>query len=353
MRSSVAEAYLPPANDSDGPLSVAERFTSPTWTLKTGTCSLTVAAKGGVVVSWTVGDALDETDGRVVELLDGYYDQAELEEGDGGRCALLVPWSNRIHDARYTFAGVVHDRGPDADGTREANHGLGLDAEFELLAERDDGPCESHLTLTGVVGPEPGYPWTIEVTVTYSLSCVDGGGSALTVELEATNLSAVPAPVGLGWHPYIRLGEDLDALTLDLPARRRVVTDADHIPLDGEQAFRSVAHGDYERLALAGLALDDAWTDLVAEDDGIIRTVLSSPTGSTMTLEQRTATETPGVGVVQVFTGEGLVHRARESVALEPCQLMTDAFNRDEGVQEVPLAPGATRLLDAALIYRV
>ena len=116
MRSSVAEAYLPPANDSDGPLSVAERFTSPTWTLKTGTCSLTVAAKGGVVVSWTVGDALDETDGRVVELLDGYYDQAELEEGDGGRCALLVPWSNRIQDARYTFAGVVHDRGPDADG---------------------------------------------------------------------------------------------------------------------------------------------------------------------------------------------------------------------------------------------
>ena len=107
------------------------------------------------------------------------------------------------------------------------------------------------------------------------------------------------------------------------------------------------------QLALAGLALDDAWTDLVAEDDGIIRTVLSSPTGSTMTLEQRTATETPGVGVVQVFTGEGLVHRARESVALEPCQLMTDAFNRDEGVQEVPLAPGATRLLDAALIYRV
>lgn len=349
MYTTVPEIREHPASEPVEPLPPAERFTCPTWTLHTGACCLTVVVRGGVAVSWTVTNGLHDATQPTLELLDGYHDQAELEEGNGVRGALLVPWSNRIRDARYTFGGATYDRGPDAHGIREANHGLALTTDFEMV-ERVIGPRESYLRLAGTVGPEPGYPWTIQVGVTYSLACINGG-SALTMELEATNVSDTPAPVGLGWHPYVRLG-DVDGLSLDVPGRRRVLTDAAHIPLASTSAFAPVPCGSHERFVLAGHALDDAWTDLVAEDDGIVRTVLSSPTGSTITLEQRTATETPGVGVVQVFTGEGLAHRAREAVAIEPCMFMTDAFNREECAQAVPLDPGDSRVLDATLVYR-
>lgn len=326
------------------------KFTTPTWTLRVGNCQVTVSSRGGMPLSWIAADGMHAEHDQEIELLDGYRDQAELDEANGCRNALMAPWSNRIKDARYSFDGVEYDRGPAADGSREANHGLAMEADFTLV-ERHDSENESWLTIATTIGEVPGYPWRIGLSVTYTLTCFKSG-SALTLEMEATNESEVPAPVGLGWHPYLCLG-DVDELKVSIPAKCRIIPDETLIPLPGDAAFSESSPEDHEKLALKSQVLDQAWTELVASDDGVVRTVLTSPLGSTFTLEQHTEVETPGVGIVHLFTGDTLKHRPRESVAVEPCLFMTDAFNRQECATQLPLAPGQKRCLDSTLLYQI
>ena len=48
-------------------------------------------------------------------------------------------------------------------------------------------------------------------------------------------------------------------------------------------------------------------------------------------------------GLMHVFTGDTLARDRRTSIALEPVELMTDAFNRPDCADAVVLAPGARR----------
>ena len=73
----------------------------------------------------------------------------------------MAPWSNRIQNARYTWMGQEYDLGPAPDGSREANHGLMLNTDFERI---DDGQDPASLTLHTVTGGVEGYPWPLDVT---------------------------------------------------------------------------------------------------------------------------------------------------------------------------------------------
>ncbi|UNX53633.1 aldose 1-epimerase [Georgenia sp. TF02-10] len=314
----------------------------PTWVLTNPAgARLVVAERGATALAWQVPDGAGRAD-----LLDGYPTAAELTELDGYRGSVLAPWSNRIAGARYTFAGVSHDLGVAADGTREALHGL-----VTGLRWRRSPAADGVLRLTAVVPPDlnPGYPFSVTVTAAYSLGVGAAGESRLGLEITATNTGDGPAPVTLGWHPYLRMpGHDtIDDLELTVPARARVLTDAHLIPLPGEQAYAGVSAP--VRLRLAGLVLDQAFTDLVPDDDGVVTSVLRSPaTGATLTLEQ----EPDQARVVHVFTGDPLVRRRRAAVAVEPCQTMADAFNRADCADIVPVEPGQTRQLVTDIVYR-
>ena len=62
-----------------------------------------------------------------------------------------------------------------------------------------------------------GYPWTLDLTATYTLS-----GDGLAVAVTAVNHGSSLAPHAAGAHPYLTAGSgDLDPWQLQLPARRR------------------------------------------------------------------------------------------------------------------------------------
>ncbi|MNW68633.1 hypothetical protein D3C74_474420 [compost metagenome] len=46
---------------------------------------------------------------------------------------------------------------------------------------------------------------------------------------------------------------------------------------------------------------------------------------------------------MHVYTGDGLGGRARTSIALEPVESLTNAFNRPDCAQQVRLEPGEGR----------
>lgn len=328
----------------------------PGWRIGLDGSTATIGSRGGVALSWTVPGP----DGDV-ELLDGYRDAAERSAGDGARQALLVPWSNRIRGSRYSWGGRDYDLGPDPRGLRGALHGLALDAGFELV-ERTDSRLKLRTTLSHAE-----YPQDLRVHAVYQLGHTvrrDGVDEwSLHLTLDARNLGGFDTPVGLGWHPYVRWIGGARGACVHVPARLHVDTDAALVPLPGSAAFRTAGGGDVDGVVIEDPAgLDDAWTGLLVRSDGVARTVLDHASGARTVLEADTRLDDtahgpgtlpgrPGIGIVQLFTGEPLAHRAGQSLAMEYCQFMTDAYNRPDLTGALRLAPGATRALHARLVH--
>jgi len=305
---------------------------------------LVVAETGATVLSWQAPRA----NGELVELLDGYASAAELAEQDGYRNAVLVPWSNRLRGGRYSFDGVEHALATDGNG--EALHGLLTVARFaRAQVSVRDSDLAVRLVASVAPGQYPGYPYSLDVAVSYALGVGSEGESRLGVEVTVTNTGETVAPVALGWHPYLRLPghATIDDLEIEVPARSRVLTDDAKLPLAGEAALAGVAAP--VRLSLAGTSLDQAFTDLVPDDDGVVATVLRSPrTGESLTVEQ----DPFEARVVHLFTGDALHRDPRASLAVEPCGFMADAFNRADAADALALAPGAQRQLVSDIVYR-
>ena len=105
----------------------------------------------------------------------------------------LIPWSNRVAEAKLTFAGRTWQLPRTSpDGT--AMHGSVLPFGFEVL-ERTPGSVRLRLDSRDVVGM--GFPWEFTTELGYTLT--DDG---LTVTTTVTNVDAEAFPAGFGHHPY-------------------------------------------------------------------------------------------------------------------------------------------------------
>ncbi|MDO4665774.1 MAG: hypothetical protein Q4A71_06200 [Actinomycetaceae bacterium] len=286
------------------------------WIINAEDSRVQVCSFGGVVTSFTVGE---------VELFDGYQSEAEIRSRAGCRGALLAPWSNRIRNGRYTFAGKVHEIPEDKCAGPAALHGLYTGQEFVLVHHRDDG-----ITLRAECGATAGYPWPGALEVEYVVR-----PGRLEVRLSYTNLSEDAAPVGLGWHPYFR--PLAPTRQISIPARKTILTGTDLIP-NGEFA-------DFSGIITATKNFDTAFTDLVADPDRVVRAHMDYP-DARVTLETMLPCGQEGTGVFYYYTADAESYRPGQSYALEPCQFMTDAFNRD---LPIALDGGKTRTLRAAV----
>lgn len=276
-------------------------------------------------------------DGAWVPLADGYRDATALAARPGSRFALLAPFANRIAGARYRFDGIGYDLAPGAAGAaRASRHGFVRDADFAIAALDADGQAAS-VSFATTIAPQAGYPFVLDLAVRYTLAA-DG----LTLETTLRNVGGQPAPAFAGWHPYFRLGEGpLAAWDLAIPAGCVIRTDADFIPLPGQDAYLPLAQApelDFRRpRALGALELNHTYGGLRADADGRARTRLRDPaSGIGIAVWQER-------GVLLAFTGDTLARGARTSLALEPMESLPDAFNRPDCAEAIRLEPGAAR----------
>ncbi|MDO5721561.1 MAG: hypothetical protein Q4P06_03330 [Actinomycetaceae bacterium] len=319
------------------------------FTIEANGSKATIASRGAVVTKWTVPteDASGNHAGAV-DVLDGYQSQAELEAFDGYRGALLAPWSNRIRQATYTHEGRTYDCGPDEDGVRQALHGLVAKEEFTLVR------CEGDTVVLSARVESEAYPQPLTVTVEYRLE-QDLHSWQLHMRMNCSNDGTGVAPVALGWHPYIKLDGGREGAYVSLPARTQVVTDEALIPLPGEAAFEPYGGFDsdsgYARVDLTQ-ALDTAFTDLTMRPGQRAQTTATLHHASGAVTEVTALSGNPlstGVGIFHIFTGECLHDRPGQSVAVEYCQCMTDAYNRPECGQVLALKPGSSRDLTVTI----
>lgn len=276
--------------------------------------------------------------GHPFDIAAGHRDAAEIVARPGSRFAIMVPFAGRVAEARYRFDGRDYDLQPGAaPGQREARHGFVRDADFAVAALLADAGS-ARATLSTRIRAQPGYPFAIELAVSFTL---DAAGLAL--EARMRNTGDEPAPCFFGWHPYLRVSDGrADEWLLEVPARKLIRTGTDLIPLAGKAAYERSDDApalDFRRSRLiGGSILDQEYTDLVADTDGRIRTRLTDPRtrfGIAVWQEH---------GVMHAFTGDTLKRDARRSVALEPMECMADGFNRPEWADAIRLDPDAERV---------
>jgi aldose 1-epimerase len=282
--------------------------------------------------------------GKLFDVTDGFQTPEELEAGKGGRAWIMAPFSNRIDEGRYTFAGKSYAIPMPDPSRRVVMHGFVRQVPFEVARETPGETSVSLILTTSVIRPGvyEGYPFAVDVSVAFTLS-----ERGLDVKISGRNVGEVAAFFGCGWHPYFRASEDgIEKLRLVIPSKGRIVPGDRLLPLAGAAAFvdmESAPELDFRPNrpqagnVIAGRVLDGAYRELVADADGLARSYIENPeTGLRVSVYQER-------GLMHIYTGDGVPERKRASVALEPVEFMTNAVNRPECAKDIVLAPGAER----------
>jgi aldose 1-epimerase len=200
----------------------------------------------------------------------------------------LVPFSNRIAQATLQWQGTQHPLVRNNGAEPHAIHGVGWQRAWQVL--ECDGPFAM---LAFEHRADAAWPFAFDSSQTLLLR-----GNTLELTLSVTNQSPLPAPAGLGWHPYFVKRPDSriafaasgrwDMGTDKLPTARGASTgiDADCAGLDVDHCF-------------------DGWDGTVQLRDELLHTRITS-----------------NLARLVVFT-----NAARDFVAIEPVSHVNNAVN--------------------------
>lgn len=296
--------------------------------------SAEIAYEGATLLSWRP----QFSDGGECEnLVDGYLTQAELQSQGGVRNGILAPFTNRIPEGQFSFGGEMHRIEPVLAHEKLVFHGFARALPFVLNRSVEENGVHI-LVFRAEISPGDfkGYPYHLAIEVEYQFS-----GHAVTIDIRGINGDDRPLPFAAGWHPYFRLPgvASIDDLHLTLPSRTAIATDEHLIPLlDRQSGLLKRDNATFLSAApLAGQVLDVCFTDLVASENGLYETRLKNrQDGSRLTVWQER-------GHMHVFTGDTLARNRRKSIALEPVEMPTNAFNLPGLAAAITLQPGETR----------
>jgi aldose 1-epimerase len=270
-----------------------------------------------VVVEVGAGLRTYEAGGQPV--IDGY---GQTEMPSGGRGQVLMPWPNRLGDGRFQWSGREWQTALSEPEHHNAIHGLVRWAPWAVVEL-----TSSAVRLAYRLYPQPGWPWILDLGVSYGLS--DGG---LAVRGHVVNVpgGAGACPFGAGWHPYLAaFGGAVDDAVLTIPAGTAYIADnrglpVEKRPVEGSQLdFR---HG--QRIGDA--RLDTAFTDLGRDTTGLAVVELAAADGTgrvTRLWMDEACTH------VMVYSGDSLPERERRrrGLAVEPMTCAPNMLQSGDG----------------------
>ena len=274
-----------------------------------------VTEVGATLRHYSVADA---------DIIDGFEAN---ERATAGRGQVLAPWPNRLDHGRYSFAGQNARAALDEAELQNAIHGLVRWLPWRVVSRSPEA-----VELSCVLYPQPAYPWRLELQVGYRL---DSGG--LSVSFQARNASSIPAPFGIGFHPYLTVGVIVDEAMLQIPAKTHLVLDGRGLPVGAEPVTGSdLEFTEPKRIGTA--KLDAAYTDLVRGSDGFVRAVLERKQDN----RRVCLWADRAFRYLMVYTGDKieLESRRRRAVAIEPMTCPPNALR--SGTDLLTIKPGAT-----------
>eukprot|EP00037_Helgoeca_nana_P019148 m.185694 g.185694 ORF g.185694 m.185694 type:complete len:417 (-) comp24742_c0_seq2:1946-3196(-) len=253
---------------------------------------------------------------------------AEDMQGNPSLGALLIPFANRVASGLYTFNGRTEQLSPTNDTVR---HGF-LIRGRPLRVVSTAATAASATVVLDVTfnGSDPGYPFVVDVTVTYTL---DAAG--FTVHVRGVNrMESSPAPFMVGCHPYFALQHStFDTAKVELDRQctqwNRAYQTLGQWPNGSSVTFHGFNGSDAVNDPHDGCPAcgdppiwDDGFTALAAPDDCSTLTVRVHDGDDTLLLDLDRSYR-----FVQIFNGI-----ASAGIAVEPMSSATNAFNNEDGI---------------------
>lgn len=220
---------------------------------------------------------------------------------------VLAPWPNRIKDGKYVFENQEFYLEINEPDRNNALHGFAYKTQFEKTHS-----TTTEITLAAQLGKTDGYPFLIELEITYKLT--PEGFSCL---VKATNRSDSPAPFGIAFHPYYPAD---DATEVSIPAKTHLLADQQMIPTEKTPN----THGHFK---FADVDFDDCFTDL-QRTDGIANISFKNK-NTELTLWQDEAFDFVMVYTTNEFDS---TDGPASAIAIEAQSCAADAFNTEPPV---------------------
>lgn len=234
--------------------------------------------------------------------------RAAFDENDPLKSASfpLIPFSNRIEDARFEWEGEQIILAPDALSPPHAIHGIGWKRAWEVTEFGTD-----YATLSIVHNPDAEWLWPFAAEQTFRVEA-----NSLSVELSALNLAEKPVPLAFGHHPYFAS----DAARLAFKASAFLPTGERNLP--AAQCAIEPAYDFSDGLAVSDVELDNQFAEWAGE---------ASISWEDRPLGLRIISDLPHA---VVFTPS-----AADFFCFEPVPHLTNALNRSDGDMPV-IRPG-------------
>ena len=239
----------------------------------------------------------------------------------------LVPWSNRLTDGRFSWAGRDHQlRINFADGT--AIHGTAIEFPWTVIEQ-----TATSATLEFVSGSFHGvnFPWAFSTRCTYTLD-----GDRFTWGMELANDDHETFPAGLGHHPYFERSLTADGATVGQPVELQLNCSMAYpnegcLPTGPAELVEGRLNFTTQR-PLGDEFVDDCWTGRTSS----VLATLEYPEALTVDIEAGALFEHT---VVYIPTGETFF-------AVEPVTNVNNGFNLEAqgmaGTGVFLLQPGET-----------
>lgn len=254
-----------------------------------------------------------------VSVLDGFQTPEALAAGDWGRSIVLVPFPNRLRDGKYSFEGKNYQFSINNADTNNAIHGLGMQAPMQIATIETTEAAATLVCKWQYDGSDAAYPFPFLFQIAFILR-----GGALDMKMSITNNGTHAIPAGLGWHPYFRIAEKSDMVSLKMPEADMIEIDERMLPTGIKKPFDT-----YKNMTLIGNdTLDNGF--LITEKGTTATTTIEAAAGKLSFWQQLDTAR-----FVQVFTPPH-----RQSIAIEPMTCNIDAFNNNDGL--VILEPNNT-----------
>ncbi len=255
--------------------------------------------------------------GRAV--LDTYQTAEEMKINRWAKNAFLFPFPNRLKHGQYRWEGQIYQFPVNDAPTNNALHGFGMDRPMEALQSSAGTDKAILVTAYRYDGSREAYPFPFELELTFTLS-----ETAMSVGMKVVNTGAQSLPMGVGWHPYFQLTEQVDELYLQLPPCDMIGVDTEMIPTGKQYEYTTFSRA----RRIGPEVLDNCFA--LRQQQGRIEVLMQGGGRSLKYWQEVGEGKFP---FVQLFTPP---HRS--SLAVEPMSCNIDAFNNGEGLWK--LMPG-------------